>query len=126
MIDELKKWKFDDTYAEEESEQIQGAEIIERKSEKFKSLVKSNKWHITVSKNTRKAKWVQATMQTKKNEFYKDEKDKKKTNGSQVSAINNSFFGLTVSDGNNKQYLVAKVFEKDVMLFSKNQQMWSR
>jgi hypothetical protein len=79
----------------------------------LKSLVKSNKWNIIVSKNTRKGKWVQVTMQTKKNEFYKDEKAKKTTNGSQALAINNSFFGLTVSDGNNKQYLVAEVFEKD-------------
>jgi hypothetical protein len=30
-----------------------------------------------------------------------------------VSAINDSFFELTVSDGNYKQYLEAEVFEKD-------------
>jgi hypothetical protein len=57
-------------------------------------------------------------MHTKKKEFYKDEKDKKK--GSQVLAINNSFFELTVSDGNYKQYLDAEVFEKMMMHFSKN------
>jgi hypothetical protein len=73
--------------------------VIERESQEFKSLVKSDRWHITVSKNSRKGKWVQVTVQTKKKEFYKDEIDKKKTDGSQVSAINDSFFELTVSDG---------------------------
>jgi hypothetical protein len=78
--------------------------VIERENEELKSLIKSGKWNSAVSKNTRKGKWVQVTMQTKKKEFYKDEKDKKNKNGSQALAINDSFFELTVSDGNYKQY----------------------
>jgi hypothetical protein len=66
-------------------------------------------------------------MPTKKKEFYKHEKEKKNTNGSQASAINNSFFGLTASDGNNNQYLEAEVFEKDDDAFLKKKtEIWSR
>jgi hypothetical protein len=64
MIDELKKWKFDDTYTGEETENIQddedGREVIEREREELKSLVKSDQWDIAVSRNTRRAsgfKW---------------------------------------------------------------------
>jgi hypothetical protein len=45
--------------------------------------------------------------------IYKNEKDKKTTNGSKGLAINNSFFKPTVIEVNSKHYLEAKVFEKD-------------
>jgi hypothetical protein len=63
MIDELKKWNLTILTLKRRMNKFRELKV-KRKSEKFKNIVKSDKWNSAVSKITKKGKWVHVKLET--------------------------------------------------------------